>query len=79
LRAGELGERIRAVVDASPARHNEQTIPVTVSIGVAIVSQEDRDVQDVIERADLALYDAKTAGRNRISLRAAQPQSGQAA
>ena len=79
LRAGELGERIRAMVEASPARHNEQTIPVTVSIGVAIVSPEDRDVQDVIERADLALYDAKTAGRNRISLRAAQQQPGQAA
>jgi diguanylate cyclase (GGDEF)-like protein len=78
LRAGELAERIRAMIEASPA-HAGQAIPVTVSIGVAIVSPEDRDVQDVIERADLALYDAKTAGRNRISLRAAQPQSGQAA
>ena len=43
-------------------------ISATVSIGIAIISEADRDVQDMIERADEALYVAKNTGRNRSFL-----------
>ena len=51
-----------------------------MSIGVAMIAPGDRDLQDVIERADMALYDAKSAGRNRISIKSGPgPAAEQAA
>jgi diguanylate cyclase (GGDEF)-like protein len=46
---------------------NEVTIPVTISIGLAIcrIGELDTDLQSFIERADKALYHAKEGGRNR--------------
>ena len=41
---------------------------VTVSIGVAEIDVEDALYEDVVRRADTALYEAKNAGRNRIML-----------
>jgi two-component system, cell cycle response regulator len=40
--------------------------PVTVSIGVTTIMPEDRSYEDILKRADLALYDAKNSGKNRI-------------
>jgi diguanylate cyclase (GGDEF)-like protein len=75
-----VAERIRADVEDSTVRHGKEEMRVTVSIGVATVSSVDRDVQDVIERADLALYAAKSGGRNRVSLSATpQPAESEAA
>ena len=39
---------------------------VTVSIGVTVIVPEDRSYKDTIKRADLALYEAKNAGKDRI-------------
>jgi diguanylate cyclase (GGDEF)-like protein len=39
---------------------------VTVSIGVAEANAAQADMEDVIRRADAALYQAKEAGRNRV-------------
>ncbi len=63
-----LSERIRACVEASLIHHGDDEIRVTVSIGAACVMNEDADIQTLIERADHALYDAKSAGRNRVRL-----------
>lgn len=41
-------------------------VTVTVSIGVAIVGQEEEDVGALIKRADEAMYAAKAQGRNRV-------------
>ena len=38
--------------------------PCTPSVGVTLFSPEDRNVDELLKRADLAMYDAKTAGRN---------------
>ncbi|TYL70867.1 putative bifunctional diguanylate cyclase/phosphodiesterase [Bradyrhizobium cytisi] len=38
--------------------------PCTPSIGVTLISPEDRNIDELLKRADLAMYDAKTAGRN---------------
>lgn len=46
---------------------NEATIPVTISIGLAVcrIGELDTELQSFIERADKALYHAKEGGRNR--------------
>lgn len=40
---------------------------LTASVGVTQVSQLDRTVEDALRRADGALYNAKSAGRNRVA------------
>ena len=41
-------------------------IPFTVSIGVATRAPGEVEVEEVLKRADQALYKAKEAGRNRV-------------
>lgn len=60
-----LAERIRGAIESSPISYGALTISATVSIGIAVIADADRDVQDMIERADQGLYLAKNTGRNR--------------
>jgi diguanylate cyclase (GGDEF)-like protein len=46
--------------------HNEVLQQVTVSIGVAQAPQQGTTINDIIRAADMALYTAKKAGRNKI-------------
>lgn len=64
--ARSLAERMRNAVRQSPVAVGDHEISVSISVGVTLVSERDRDVRDVIERADHALYDAKSAGRNTV-------------
>jgi diguanylate cyclase (GGDEF)-like protein len=64
--AGRMAERLRARVEALPA--DAQTPACTVSIGVALVRTGDASCDAVVGRADKALYQAKAAGRNQVSL-----------
>ena len=59
-------ERLRRVVEASPVPITETTtLPVTASIGAAPMTKG-RSVEQIIEKADQALYAAKQGGRNRV-------------
>ncbi|MET0710636.1 MAG: sensor domain-containing diguanylate cyclase [Tardiphaga sp.] len=60
-----LADRIRQSIELAIIGDGETRISATVSIGIAVVADSDRDVQDMIERADQALYVAKNTGRNR--------------
>ena len=66
--AQALAERIRASVANTPANTGGQQIAVTISIGLSAIHPEDRNDQAALERADLALYEAKHSGRNRVRL-----------
>jgi diguanylate cyclase (GGDEF)-like protein len=68
--AHELAERIRLVIAESRIPFDGKELGVTVSIGCAAITSHDRDVEELIERADRALYSAKSAGRNCIRLAA---------
>jgi diguanylate cyclase (GGDEF)-like protein len=63
-----LAERIRKTIEVTTIHSESGTIPATVSIGLALLDERDRDVQDMIERADQGLYVAKKTGRNRVVL-----------
>jgi diguanylate cyclase (GGDEF)-like protein len=43
-----------------------RTLVVSASIGVRVVRDDDRDAQDVMRGADLAMYEAKANGRGRV-------------
>ena len=59
-------ERIRAEF-AVPFELNEQSISVTLSIGIDICTSGD-DVETLIRDADIAMYQAKALGRNQAVL-----------
>lgn len=57
-----------ALAVAEKLRHlvQEQIGGVTVSIGVATFPEDVKEMDDLIDHADIALYDAKDQGRNRV-------------
>ena len=59
-----LGERIRAAI-SKPISQGEVNFSVTTSIGVAVASK-DSTGPVLLREADLALYEAKAQGRNRV-------------
>lgn len=65
-KACATAERIRAAVQATPLEVDATPLALTLSFGVAQVHGV-QDLHAAIARADKALYDAKNAGRNRVS------------
>jgi diguanylate cyclase (GGDEF)-like protein len=69
-----VAQSLRRAVEGLRITHGETEISVTISIGGAMIEPGDRDVQDIVERADAALYTAKSNGRNRVVLAGLQPR-----
>ena len=65
--AQRLCETVAAAVIASPEGGH---IPVTVSIGLALLNGRSISFDELMNEADRAMYAAKEAGRNRISVSA---------
>lgn len=63
--AEKIAERIRKDTEDILLQDNGQNISFTVSCGVAGF-KKDRDVEQMVELADKALYEAKESGKNRI-------------
>jgi len=66
--AMRVSEKIRRAVEKYPFTWAEKTFWITVSIGVAAASQEERvkDWNGLLNAADQALYRAKNGGRNNV-------------
>lgn len=64
--AREAAERLRAAVAALETRVSGVKLHITVSIGVAQSTGDDR-LDDAIARADAALYVAKQSGRDQVA------------
>jgi len=79
--AAAIAESIRATVAARPMVIDGNTIPVTVSIGVATFEPGTpfASAAHLLKAADLALYAAKNSGRNKVKVFAAKPSSSAAA
>ncbi|MFA5369116.1 MAG: diguanylate cyclase [Candidatus Omnitrophota bacterium] len=61
--AVSFAERIRKAVEAKTFRYMKRSCKVTISLGVAELDQE-RNQQLLVQKADMALYQAKARGRN---------------
>jgi diguanylate cyclase (GGDEF)-like protein len=60
------GEKLRKLIEGQRFVFEEQTIPVTISVGIALVTDEMLEAAALIAAADAKLYEAKAAGRNRV-------------
>jgi two-component system cell cycle response regulator len=71
--AEKVAERIRAEIAAQPfpIGRDGKAIEVTVSVGVSSLLKGPDTVEALMKRADLALYEAKSGGRNRVVAKAA--------
>lgn len=69
-RAGALqfAESLRRSVAESPVPSAKGQIPLTVSIGIARFEDTDESSDNILVRADVALYRAKAAGRNSVAI-----------
>ena len=67
-----LAEELRALLMAEPYIKDELTVKITASIGVAEYSPTleygTMVLEDMVSRADHALYRAKSGGRNRVEV-----------
>jgi diguanylate cyclase (GGDEF)-like protein len=61
--ADGIADRLIAAV-SEPIDLDGQSVEVGVSIGVTIGTELDQDPDELFQRADIALYEAKAAGRN---------------
>lgn len=61
-----VGHRIQRRLAAQSLACGQETIPLTVSIGVTELRMDDADTEVALSRSDRALYRAKKNGRNRI-------------
>jgi len=71
--AEKVAERIRAEIAQAPFAigADGKAIEVTVSVGVSSLLKGTDSVAALMKRADLALYEAKSGGRNRVVAKAA--------
>jgi diguanylate cyclase (GGDEF)-like protein/PAS domain S-box-containing protein len=74
--AFETAERLRRQVEHSPLRKEDVVIPYTVSIGLTMACASDAALEDILRRADAALYRAKNGGRNRVEAEYAGENAG---
>jgi diguanylate cyclase (GGDEF)-like protein len=73
--AAKLAERLRERIAAHPFPHAEAQPggSMSVSVGVATLPDDADDAVALVRVADVALYGAKRAGRNRVVLAGAPP------
>ena len=64
-----IGEKIRSAIESLAIEHAQSTVSntVTISAGLATcIPNQERTIEGLLRNADIALYGAKRAGRNRV-------------
>lgn len=66
--ARAIAENIRQTISNYDPKNDRHTIPepVTISMGIFTATDKDDEVENWVQRADMAMYQAKDAGRNRV-------------
>ena len=67
-RASSAAESLRQRIAATTMRDGNNTVRVTTSIGITIARPGETDIPRLLGRADTALYQAKSEGRNRVMI-----------
>ncbi|MEW7974815.1 MAG: sensor domain-containing diguanylate cyclase [Candidatus Thiodiazotropha endolucinida] len=64
--SSNLAQRICDQIAAMPYQEGQQLISITVSVGASEIEDGDIDFNDLLNRSDKALYEAKKRGRNQV-------------
>jgi len=75
--AQKLAERLRRCIADRVFEVDGVAISLTISCGVTVAAAEEPSVETLIARADKALYEAKRAGRDRVTVVPAKDDAGQ--
>jgi diguanylate cyclase (GGDEF)-like protein len=67
-RAQQIAERLRNGIMLCPFDVNGQTLSITISCGISRYRPSENGMDDTIRRADEALYQAKSNGRNQVAV-----------
>ncbi len=67
-----IADQLCRTVGATPMNLTSVGLPMTSSFGVASISKDDRELDDMVRRADRALYRSKRSGRNQVDLESSQ-------
>ncbi len=62
-----IAENIRAACEWSSLDYDGSRIAMTISVGTAVDAHDEIELENLLKRADLALYRAKDSGRNQIA------------
>jgi len=65
--ARQVAENLRLAVQACQLEVDGSPLSITASIGVAVRTRSTQTLQALQQQADEAMYEAKKAGRNRVS------------
>jgi len=63
----EVAERIRAAVENTSFSADGDRVSSTLSIGIACYPDDSEDSEDIINKADQALYESKRKGKNTVT------------
>lgn len=63
-----FAQRVQKRIAETPLVVRGKTIPLTVSMGIAVMLATDASAAASLSRSDIALYRAKENGRNRIAI-----------
>lgn len=66
--ARKIAERLRKTIEKTPIKFRRSKIHFTISMGVASFPDDARFLEDLIKKADDALYQAKRKGRNQVCI-----------
>jgi diguanylate cyclase (GGDEF)-like protein len=64
--ATDFAEIIRRKVEGHTFEFEGQKMRVTISVGVASMSQDTRNISELLKLSDMAMYKAKNGGRNKV-------------
>lgn len=65
----EFGQKIVDAISSLEIKTGEGNIKVSISVGFAVFDEADTDYNEVIKRADDALYKSKREGKNKVNFK----------
>ncbi len=67
-----IADQLCARIGSTPMDMTSVGLPMTSSFGVAAISEKDTSLDEMVVRADHAMYRSKRAGRNQVDLESSQ-------
>jgi diguanylate cyclase (GGDEF)-like protein/PAS domain S-box-containing protein len=66
--AEHIASRVRQAIESMVIKIDEHLVMTTISIGLTMMREDDKEIKQLLERADSALYSAKHSGKNKVVL-----------